>query len=356
MLDRRRRHSGAVRPLPRPRDVSDHRFARRVSSPSAAARSTPDAPAKYLNSPETPLFHKGATLYNLAAARQAAHDGAHADRGRRLCRRDRDGDRGLCRRGRAARHRADRGSACAALEDGGRADAVLRRRQRRPARGLSRGRLALPKLAARQEPALRAAARRPGPRRSGALRRARSDASKCWTARAAAGRHALDARDREPARSTRRSAARRWRRASASIVAAIGDEAVRKYYRQDFEARLRALFAPAIAPRAFARERDFSTRPAAAGRIEPQFARPRPAAGDRSSPQPVDEFDRARFSQRLPAARGADPARGDQPSLAAGNPCRGIRRAGIPPSRRRAAPPRDPRCRHRPCKYSMPKA
>ena len=35
-----------------------------------------DAPAKYLNSPETPLFHKGATLYNIAAARQAAHDGA----------------------------------------------------------------------------------------------------------------------------------------------------------------------------------------------------------------------------------------------------------------------------------------
>src|SRR3954465_6767844 len=35
-----------------------------------------DAPAKYLNSPETPLFHKGDNLYNLAAARQAAHDGA----------------------------------------------------------------------------------------------------------------------------------------------------------------------------------------------------------------------------------------------------------------------------------------
>ncbi|MFZ0610213.1 MAG: DNA primase [Xanthobacteraceae bacterium] len=32
--------------------------------------------AKYLNSPETPLFHKGATLYNIAAARKAAHQGA----------------------------------------------------------------------------------------------------------------------------------------------------------------------------------------------------------------------------------------------------------------------------------------
>jgi DNA primase len=35
-----------------------------------------DVAAKYLNSPETPLFHKGHTLYNIAAARQAAHDGA----------------------------------------------------------------------------------------------------------------------------------------------------------------------------------------------------------------------------------------------------------------------------------------
>src|SRR6185369_5430540 len=35
-----------------------------------------DAPAKYLNSPETPLFHKGATLYNGRVAREAAHQGA----------------------------------------------------------------------------------------------------------------------------------------------------------------------------------------------------------------------------------------------------------------------------------------
>jgi DNA primase len=33
-----------------------------------------DVPAKYLNSPETPLFHKGAMLYNHHNARKAAHD------------------------------------------------------------------------------------------------------------------------------------------------------------------------------------------------------------------------------------------------------------------------------------------
>lgn len=34
----------------------------------------PDAPAKYLNSPETPLFHKGHVLFNAANARPLAHD------------------------------------------------------------------------------------------------------------------------------------------------------------------------------------------------------------------------------------------------------------------------------------------
>jgi DNA primase len=35
-----------------------------------------DAPAKYLNSPETPLFHKGTTLYNIDMAQKAAREKA----------------------------------------------------------------------------------------------------------------------------------------------------------------------------------------------------------------------------------------------------------------------------------------
>src|SRR5947209_10450728 len=34
-----------------------------------------DVPAKYLNSPETPLFHKGENLYNLQTGRKATHEG-----------------------------------------------------------------------------------------------------------------------------------------------------------------------------------------------------------------------------------------------------------------------------------------
>src|SRR5689334_5526990 len=64
--------------------VSYDRFRNRVMFPIADFRGrivgfggralSADVPAKYLNSPETPLFHKGALLYNGAEARKAAHD------------------------------------------------------------------------------------------------------------------------------------------------------------------------------------------------------------------------------------------------------------------------------------------
>ena len=60
------------------------RFRNRVMLPIADARGrviafggralSADAKAKYLNSPETPLFHKGRVLYNLNRARKPAHD------------------------------------------------------------------------------------------------------------------------------------------------------------------------------------------------------------------------------------------------------------------------------------------
>jgi DNA primase len=60
------------------------RFRHRIMFPIADAKGRviafggraldPDAPAKYLNSPETPLFHKGAVLFNAHKARGPAHD------------------------------------------------------------------------------------------------------------------------------------------------------------------------------------------------------------------------------------------------------------------------------------------
>jgi DNA primase len=60
------------------------RFRNRIMFPIADARGRivafggraldADQPAKYLNSPETPIFHKGHLLFNAHRARQAAHD------------------------------------------------------------------------------------------------------------------------------------------------------------------------------------------------------------------------------------------------------------------------------------------
>jgi len=64
--------------------VAYDRFRHRIMFPIADLRGRtiafggraldPDAPAKYLNSPETPLFHKGAVLFNAHNARAPAHD------------------------------------------------------------------------------------------------------------------------------------------------------------------------------------------------------------------------------------------------------------------------------------------
>src|SRR6185437_3586460 len=101
-----------------------------------------DVSAKYLNSPETPLFHKGGTLYNIGAAR-------------------------------AARHRAHRRPTRADVAAQRRADLVLRRRRCRPPRRLSRRRSGAAAAPTGQEPALCHLAGWPGSRRSRSLRRPR---------------------------------------------------------------------------------------------------------------------------------------------------------------------------------------
>jgi DNA primase len=202
----------------------------------------PSAPAKYLNSPETPLFHKGAILFNGARARKAAHDGKPlivvegyidviamvtagfeatvAPLGTALTEDQLgllwriadepllcfDGDKA----GRRAAYRAvdlavpkllpGKSLAFALLPEGQDPDDLIR----------SGGRAAMEEV----------------------LRSARPLAEMLWMRETESG--AFETPERRAALEAR----------LAGILGGIGDEAVRKYYRQDFEARLRALFAP----------------------------------------------------------------------------------------------------------------
>ncbi len=201
-----------------------------------------DAPAKYLNSPETPLFHKGATLYNGAPARAAAHQGALvvavegyvdviamvtagfpatvAPLGTALT----EDQLGLLWK------MADEPILCFDGDSAG---------QRAAFRALD---LALPRL--RPGKSLTFASLPDGQdpddlARSGGkgaiadvLAGARPLAEMLWMRETATGR--FDTPERRAGLEARINA----------VTAAIGDEAVRKYYRQDLEARLRTLFAP----------------------------------------------------------------------------------------------------------------
>jgi len=203
----------------------------------------PDVPAKYLNSPETPLFHKGATLYNGAAARAAAHqgapvivaegyvdvialatsgfDGAVAPLGTALTEEQLaliwkmadepvlcfDGDKA----GRRAAYRAvdlalpqlkpGKSLRFALLPEGQDPDDLVR----------AGGRAALEEVLAAAQPL----------------------AAMLWLRETEAG--GFDTPERRAALEAR----------LGEVTAAIADEAVRKYYRQDLGQRLRDLFAPA---------------------------------------------------------------------------------------------------------------
>ena len=201
-----------------------------------------DVPAKYLNSPETPLFHKGDNLYNLATARQATHNGAPlivvegyvdviamvttgfaasvAPLGTALT----ENQLALLWK------MADEPILCFDGDKAGTEGGVARRRSGAAA------------SQARKEPALCAAARRAGPRRSRALRRPRRDRGSDVAARGLADM--IWSREIEGG-----SFATPERRAAleariGELANGIRDEVVRRYYRQDLAERLQRTFAP----------------------------------------------------------------------------------------------------------------
>jgi len=206
-----------------------------------------DAAAKYLNSPETPLFHKGATLYNIANGRKAAYEGAPlivvegyidviamdtagfaatvAPLGTALTEDQLSllwkmaDEPVLCFDGDSAGMRAAFRAVDIALP------------QLKPGKSLK---FAL--LPQGQDPDDLV---RSGGRDAAAeiIAAARPLAAMLW-ARETEG-HSFDTPERRAALEARINA----------VTGSIADEAVRKYYRQDFAARLGAFFAPAQAPR-----------------------------------------------------------------------------------------------------------
>jgi len=206
-----------------------------------------EAQAKYLNSPETPLFHKGATLYNIAAARQAAHEGAPviavegyvdviamvgagfpatvAPLGTALTEDQlvllwkMADEPVLCFDGDSAGLRA----AYRAVE--------LAMPRLKPGKSL---RFALLPQGQDPDDLVRSAGREAA---AEVIAAARPLAAMLWTRET--GGHAFDTPERRAALEKRIN----------EVTASIGDDAVRKYYRQDFNARLAQFFAAAPAPR-----------------------------------------------------------------------------------------------------------
>ena len=268
-----------------------------------------DVPAKYLNSPETSLFHKGSNLYNLPAARAAAHQGAAivvvegyvdviamvsagfeaavAPLGTALTEEQLsllwkmsdepvlcfDGDSA----GRNAAYRAvdialprlqpGKSLKFALLPDGQDPDDLVR----------SGGREAIAEV----------------------MEQSRPLAQMLWMRETEAG--AFDTPERRAALEARIS----------QITAGIGNETVRKYYRQDFSERLRGLFGQNEIPRA---------RRAAAGAGEGWRQ-------DQWQPRPAGRWS---FSGRGGASRPGQPYLVASPQLATSAVHRGYRTA-IPP-------------------------
>jgi DNA primase len=213
-----------------------------------------DAQAKYLNSPETPLFHKGATLYNIAAARQASLDGALviavegyvdviamvtagfgatvAPLGTALT----EDQLGLLWK------MADEPVLCFDGDSAGLRAAFravdLAMPRLKPGKSL---RFALLPHGQDPDDLVRSGGRETV---SDVISSARPLADMLW-ARETEG-HSFDTPERRAALEARVN----------EVTVAIGDEAVRKYYRQDFATRLSNFFAPAQPQQREARRRD----------------------------------------------------------------------------------------------------
>ena len=290
-----------------------------------------DVAAKYLNSPETPLFHKGATLYNIAAARKAQRmTGWPRDRGRRLCRRHRHGHRGISRQQsrRSARRlpptssrlmwrMADEPILCFDGDDAGRRAAY---------RALD---LALPLI--KPGKSLKFAALPDGQDPDDLVRSGGREAVDDVLMPRSARRHAVAARERGRAAS-HAGAARRSRGAAFEVTGTIGDETVRRYYRAGF---CRAAARTVCAGRHRPRRGHGAT--SGAGRAPPVAPAPRPlrpdqgymAASPHLAASPLHRGHRA----AIPRARGVDPASRAQSSLAAARPHGGIGGGRVPPRR-----------------------
>jgi DNA primase len=211
----------------------------------------PQAPAKYLNSPETSLFHKGANLYNGAAARKAVHEGAQliavegyvdviamvtagfagtvAPLGTALT----EDQLGLMWR------LADEPTLCF---DG---DGAGRRAAYRAAD------LALPRL--RPGKSLRVALLPEGQDPDDLVRSGGRDAVLEVIGSARGLADVLWQRETEGASLDTPERRAAFEKRLGELIALIADDAVRKYYRQDFAARLATLFEPR--PAAAAHER-----------------------------------------------------------------------------------------------------
>src|ERR1700685_3444924 len=198
--------------------------------------------AKYLNSPETPLFHKGATLYNIASARKAAHDGARviAVEGYvdviAMVMAGYEGTVAPLGTPLTAEHLArmwrlnDEPILCFDGDDAGRRAAY---------RALD---IALPLL--KPGKSLKTATLPDGQDPDDLARSGGRDAIEDVLGAARPLAHVLWSRESEqgPFDTPERRAALEAR--IGEVTNTIGDESVRRYYRQDFSERLRQMFAP----------------------------------------------------------------------------------------------------------------